>query len=90
MADESVTENTEIEKPRSHGRPTKHATPHLTEDNELKVTVEGLSALKRNYIIRFKSYLLRCTHRLLLRESKYYPQMKPRTYHCSMKVLSVI
>ena len=47
MADESVTESTEIEKPRSRGRPTKHATPHLTEDNELKVIVEGLSTLKR-------------------------------------------
>ena len=64
MADESVTESTEIEKPRSRGRPTKHATPHLTEDNELKVTVEGLSTLKRtpttSYIIRFKSHLLCC------------------------------
>ena len=40
MADGSVTESTEIEKPRSGGRPTKHATQHLTEDNELKVTVE--------------------------------------------------
>ena len=47
MADESVTKSIEIEKPRSHGRPTKYAAPHLTEDNELEVTVEGLSTLKR-------------------------------------------
>ena len=45
MADGKGMEVASTEKPRSRGRPTKHATPHETGD-ELKVTVEGLSALK--------------------------------------------
>ena len=45
MADGKGMEVASTEKPRSRGRPTKHATPHETRD-ELKVTVEGLSALK--------------------------------------------
>ena len=45
MTEENGTEVARIEKPRSRGRPPKHTTPHETGD-ELKVTVEGLSALK--------------------------------------------
>ena len=75
MADSSVTESTEIEKPRSRGRPTKHAVPHLTED-EFKVTVEGLSALKRTLATTSGLNPTCCIvvpHRLLLVEGKYYP-----------------
>ncbi len=46
MAENNDMEVARVETPRSRGRPTKHATPQT--ENALKVTVEGLSALKCN------------------------------------------
>ena len=42
MAEGNGMEVACIEKPRSRGRPTKHATPHHETGDELIVTVEGL------------------------------------------------
>ena len=54
------------EKPRSRGRPPKHGTLHETRDSELKVTVEGVSALKHTALDLSPICCIVVPHRLLL------------------------